>query len=67
MTTKGTVYQSEWGRKYQVVGYWDKDIVLAPMASAESQVLIYTDSEITEFIENGSFKEVVLKGEFENG
>ena len=40
-------------RLYRVVGKWGRDIVLAPQAKADDEVLIYTPGEIDELLESG--------------
>lgn len=40
-------------RLYRVVGRWGEDIVLAPLAKDDEDVLIYTPGEINELLESG--------------
>jgi hypothetical protein len=43
------------GKKYTVIGRWDKDIVLAPKAENDEQVLIYGEDELEDLIKAGNF------------
>ena len=40
---------------YKIVGYYGSDLVLAPMAEDEDQVLVYCQSEVEDFISTGYF------------
>lgn len=40
-------------RHYQAVGKWGGDIVLAPLAKDDEDILIYTPGEIDELLESG--------------
>lgn len=53
---KGDIFKIKGSEKfYQIVGRWEKDIVLAPMDEADEQVLIYSASEFKELIGLGHF------------
>lgn len=43
---------------YKVVGFWGSDIVLAPDALEDDQVLVYSKSELEELINDGIFLKV---------
>ena len=43
---------------YKVVGFWGSDVVLAPDATDDDQVLVYTKRELEELIEDGVFLRV---------
>lgn len=47
---------------YQLVGRWDRDMVLAPTSEADEQVLIYTASELETLIETGHFRKLYQTG-----
>ena len=54
---KGTLLRSKDGNKiYQVIGRWDKDIVLMPTSETDDQVLIYGTSELEGLIAEGHFR-----------
>jgi hypothetical protein len=40
---------------YQIVGRWDRSVVLAPVSDDDERVLIYTASEVEELIAEGQF------------
>lgn len=40
---------------YQLVGYFGNDLVLAPMNEDDDQVLVYSPSEMSDFISTGYF------------
>lgn len=43
---------------YKVVGFWGSDVVLAPDAKEDDQVLVYSKSELEELINDGVFLKV---------
>lgn len=43
---------------YKVVGFWGSDVVLAPDANGDDQVLVYTKRELEELINDGVFLRV---------
>lgn len=43
---------------YKIVGYFGRDLVLAPMNENENQVLVYTQSEMKDFISTGYFSKL---------
>jgi hypothetical protein len=47
---------------YQIVGRWDKDLVLAPVSSDDEQVLIYTASELETLISTGKLSKLYKTG-----
>ena len=56
---KGTVLIAKTSEKvYQIVGCWGKDIVLAPIHDDDDQVVIYTKTELEDFIESGNFRKL---------
>lgn len=54
---KGTLLKTERGDlTYQVIGRWDKDIVLMPICETDDQVLIFGPGELDELIEKGRLR-----------
>ena len=54
---KGTLLTTKGGNKiYQIIGRWDKDIVLMPTSETDDQVLIYGPSELEGLIAEGHFR-----------
>lgn len=47
---------------YQIVGRWDKDIVLAPVSEDTDQVLIYGAAELEGLISEGHFRKLHKTG-----
>ncbi|MFA6308615.1 MAG: hypothetical protein WC677_02570 [Clostridia bacterium] len=43
-------------RIFQIVGRWGKDYVFADMDENSEEVLIYTPTEVAQFIEDGDFR-----------
>jgi len=43
---------------FQVVGFWQKDVVLAPITEGDDQVLIYTQGELKELLDSGYFRKL---------
>lgn len=64
---KGTLITIRNGKKvYQVVGRYEKDIVLADTSENGDEVLIYGPTELQGLIEDKRF-ELVLDGKKKNG
>lgn len=47
---------------YQIAGYWDRNVVLAPVGDDSDQVLIYTASELESLISEGRFNKLYKTG-----
>jgi hypothetical protein len=47
---------------YQIVGRWDRSVVLAPAGEDDEQVLIYTASELEELIAERQFSKLYKTG-----
>ncbi len=47
---------------YQIVGRWERDIVLAPTSEDADQVLIYTASELEGLVSQGYFNKLYKTG-----
>lgn len=43
---------------FKVAGFWGSDVVLAPDATGDDQVLVYTRRELDELINDGVFLKV---------
>lgn len=60
---KGTFLIAKSGNQiYQVVGRWDKDIVLMPTQGNDEQVLIYGAVELENLIAEGRFRRLYDTG-----
>lgn len=53
---KNDQYESRSGKIYKISGKWCGDIVLSPVDDKDEECLIYTASEMEEFIDSGFFK-----------
>jgi len=54
---KGTLLRTRSSKNiYQIIGRWDKDIVLMPTSETDDQVLIYGPGELDRLIEDGHFR-----------
>lgn len=61
MFEKGQRFETSYDREpYELVGRWSDGMVLAPVNDEKLEVLIYTEFEINELIENGKLK--LIKG-----
>ncbi len=47
--------KTSYGRTYKMVGTHDRDQVFAPTDGKNTEVLIYTPSEVEELLEKGQF------------
>lgn len=57
MFEKGQRFESSYDNEpYELVGRWSDGMVLAPVNAEKLEVLIYTESEINELIEDGKLK-----------
>ena len=51
-------FENRSGELYEIAGKWDGDLILAPIEESNDECLIYTPSEMEEFLETGYFKRV---------
>lgn len=59
--SKGQRFLTKRDKEYEVVGRWGKDIVLSPTTATDEECLIYTQSEMEEFLKTGYLKESEAK------
>ena len=58
MIKKKDRFESRSGKAYEIAGRWGKDFILSPIKESDDECLIYTPSEMEEFLETGHFKRV---------
>ena len=58
MIKKKDRFESRSGKVYEIAGRWGKDFILSPIKERDDECLIYTPSEMEEFLETGHFKRV---------
>lgn len=57
MFEKGQKFETSYNQEvYKFVGIWSDTMVLAPESEENLQVLIYTENEINELLEEGKLK-----------
>ena len=57
MIQKKDRFENKRGKVYEMAGRWGSDYVLSPV-NDDDECLIYTPSEMEEFLETGHFKRV---------
>jgi hypothetical protein len=56
MIKKKERFESKSGKVYEISGRWGRDYVLSPVNKDDDNCLVYTESEMEEFIQEGDFK-----------
>jgi hypothetical protein len=56
MIKKKDRFESKRGKVYEIVGRWGRDYILSPVKDDDDNCLVYTESEMEEFIQEGDFK-----------